>query len=196
MAATVPFNGLTDSTSKLIKEVAASSSATVSFINGSSDVVFDGTFDIYEILWVNVHPATNDTEFGFKPTSNGTDFGIATTATFSYDYANEAGDSLSTFAYNSSYDSIQSTGLVNFAHSIGNGNDESCSGRMIIYSPASTTFVKHFNFWNTGMHHADIVENFVGGGYINTTSAITGLQFSFSSGNIDAGTIKLIGHRT
>ena len=196
MAATVPFNGLTDSTSKLIKEVAASSSATVSFINGSSDVVFDGTFDIYEILWVNVHPATNDTEFGFKPTSNGTDFGIATTATFSYDYANEAGDSLSTFAYNSSYDSIQSTGLVNFAHSIGNGNDESCSGRMIIYSPARTTFVKHFNFWNTGMHHADIVENFVGGGYINTTSAITGLQFSFSSGNIDAGTIKLIGHRT
>mgnify|MGYP001175030459 CR=1 FL=1 len=43
---------------------------------------------------------------------------------------------------------------------------------------------------------ADIVENFVGGGYINTTSAITGLQFSMSSGNIDAGTFKLIGHRT
>ena len=163
MAATIPFNGLTDSTSKLIKEVAASSSATVSFINGTSDVVFDNTFDIYEILWTNVHPATNDTEFGFKATSNGTDFGIATTATFSYDYMNEAGDSYATFSYNTSYDSVQSTGLVNVAHSIGNGNDESCSGKMIIYSPASTTFVKHFNYWNTGMHHADIAENFVGG---------------------------------
>ena len=43
---------------------------------------------------------------------------------------------------------------------------------------------------------SDIAENFVGGGYVNTTSAVTGLQFSMSSGNIDAGTFKLIGHRT
>jgi hypothetical protein len=46
MAATVPFNGLADSGTKLIKEVAASSSATVSFIHGTSDVVFDSTFDV------------------------------------------------------------------------------------------------------------------------------------------------------
>ena len=192
----VQFELLNDASSKLIKEVAASSSATVSFINGSSDVVFDNTFDIYEIFYTNVHPATNDVEFGFKATSNGTDFGIATTATFSYDFANEAGDSLATFSYNTSYDSIQSTGLINVAHSIGNGNDECAAGRLIIYSPASTTFVKHFNFFTTGYHASDLVENYVGGGYINTTSAITGLQFSFSSGNIDAGTFKLIGHRT
>ena len=196
MAATIPFNGLTDSPSKVIKEVTASSSATVSFINGSSDVVFDSTFDIYEIFWVNVHPATNDTEFGFKATSNGSDFGIATTSTFSYDYLQEDGSGPGTFTYNATYDSAQSTGLVNVAHSIGNGNDESCSGRFIIYSPASTTFVKHFNFFNTGYHAGDIAENFVGGGYINTTSAITGVQFSMSSGNIDSGTFKLIGHRT
>jgi len=196
MAATVPFNGLTDSTSKLIKEVTASSSATVSFINGSSDVVFDGTFDAYEIFYNNIHPATNDVEFGFKATSNGTDFGIATTATFNYDYAAESGGTPSTFVTNASYDSQQSTGLVNVLHSVGNGNDESASGRLIIYSPASTTFVKHFNYFTTGLHASDIAENFVGGGYINTTSAITGLQFSMSSGNIDAGTFKLIGHRT
>jgi hypothetical protein len=196
MVATIPFNGLTDSTSKLIKEVAASSSSTVSFINGSSDVVFDNTFDIYEIFYTNVHPASNDVEFGFKATSNGTDFGIATTATFNFDFVDEANSSTSTFQYSTSYDSAQSTGLVNVAHSIGNGNDECAAGRLIIYSPASTTFVKHFNFWTTGYHASDLVENYVGGGYINTTSAITGLQFSFSSGNIDAGTFKLIGHRT
>tara|TARA_Y100001938_G_scaffold139896_1_gene207372 strand:- start:262 stop:852 length:591 start_codon:yes stop_codon:yes gene_type:complete len=196
MAATIPFNGLTDSTSKLIKEVTASSSASVSFVNGSSDVVFDNTFDIYEIFYTNVHPATNDVEFGFKATTNGTDFGVATTASFSFDGTHESGGTPATFAYNASYDSQQSTGLVNVLHSVGNGNDESASGRLIIYSPASTTFVKHFNFFTTGLHHADIAENFVGGGYINTTSAVTGLQFSMSSGNIDAGTFKLIGHRT
>ena len=196
MAATVPFNGLTDSTSKLIKEVAASSSATVSFVNGSSDVVFDGTFDAYEIFYNNIHPATNDVEFGFKATTDGTNFGVTTSATFNYDYVQEDGGDTSTFVYNTSYDAVQSTALINLLHSVGNGNDESASGRLIIYSPASTTFVKHFNFLTTGMHHANIAENFVGGGYINTTSAITGLQFSMSSGNIDAGTFKLIGHRT
>ena len=30
-------------------------------------------------------------------------------------------------------------------------------------------------------------------GYFNTTSAIDGLQFSMSSGNIDSGTFKLYG---
>ena len=30
-------------------------------------------------------------------------------------------------------------------------------------------------------------------GYCNTTSAIDGIQFKFSSGNIDAGTIKMYG---
>lgn len=196
MAATIPFNGLTDSTSKLIKEVAASSSASVSFVNGSSDVVFDNTFDIYEIFYTDVHPATNDVEFGFKATTNGTDFGVATTATFNFDFINEAGNSTSTFQYSTSYDSAQSTGLVNLLHSVGNDNDQSMSGRMIIYSPASTTFVKNFNFFSTGYHASDLAENYVGGGYINTTSAVTGLQFSMSSGNIDAGTFKLIGHRT
>ena len=196
MAATIPFNGLTDSTSKLIKEVTASSSASVSFVNGSSDVVFDSTFDIYEIFYTNVHPATNDVEFGFKATTNGTDFGVATTATFNFDFINEAGNSTSTFQYSTSYDSAQSTGLVNLLHSVGNDNDQSMSGRMIIYSPASTTFVKNFNFFSTGYHASDLAENYVGGGYVNTTSAVTGLQFSMSSGNIDAGTFKLIGHRT
>ena len=36
------------------------------------------------------------------------------------------------------------------------------------------------------------VNTFVGG-YFNTTSAITGIQFKQSSGNIDSGTIKLYG---
>ena len=30
-------------------------------------------------------------------------------------------------------------------------------------------------------------------GYFNTTSAIDGVQFKMSSGNIDAGTIKMYG---
>ena len=36
------------------------------------------------------------------------------------------------------------------------------------------------------------VQDFVAG-YCNTTSAIDGVQFSMTSGNIDAGTFKLYG---
>jgi hypothetical protein len=35
-------------------------------------------------------------------------------------------------------------------------------------------------------------DNF-GAGYFNTTSAVDAIQFKFSSGNIDAGKIKLYG---
>jgi|TARA_X000001382_G_scaffold61898_1_gene42587 hypothetical protein len=196
MAATVPFNGLADSGTKLIKEVTASSSSTVSFIHGTSDVVFDGTFDVYEFIFSNIHPATNDTEFGFKATLNGSDFGVATTATFQQDYLAEADSTPAGYTANASYDIAQGTGLVNIAHSIGNGNDECMGGRMIIYNPASTTFTKMFQFFTNAYHAADLAENYAGGGYVNTTSAVTGLQFAFSSGNIDTGTIKLIGYRT
>jgi hypothetical protein len=196
MAATIPFNGLTDSTSKLIKEVAASSSATVSFINGTSDVVFDDTFDVYEFHFINIHPATNDVEFGFKATSNGSDFGISTTATFNFSYQAEGGGNSSTYGYNDTYDSHGNTGLVNLLHSVGNDNDQCCGGRLKIYNPSSTTFVKHFDSRISNVHHSDIIQEVNSCGYVNTTSAITGLQFAMSSGNIDSGTIKLIGYRT
>ena len=196
MVATVPFNGLADSGTKLIKEVAASSSATVSFIHGTSDVVFDGTFDVYEFHFINIHPATNDVEFGFKATSNGSDFGISTTATFNFSYQAEGGGNSSTYGYNDTYDSHGNTGLVNILHSVGNGNDECFGGRLKVYSPASTTFVKHFDSRISNVHASDLIQETNCCGYVNTTSAITGLQFAMSSGNIDSGTIKLIGYRT
>ena len=39
----------------LIKEVTASSSATISFVHGSSDVVLDSTYPIYLIKVINAH---------------------------------------------------------------------------------------------------------------------------------------------
>jgi hypothetical protein len=192
----VQFELLNDASSKLIKEVTASSSASVSFVNGSSDVVFDDTFDVYEFHFINIHPATNDVEFGFKATSNGSDFGISTTATFNFSYQAEGGGNSSTYAYNDTYDSHGNTGLVNILHSVGNGNDECFGGRLKVYNPASTTFVKHFDSRISNLHAADLIQETNCCGYVNTTSAITGLQFAMSSGNIDAGTIKLIGYRT
>ena len=67
------------------------------------------------------------------------------------------------------------------------------SGELHLYSPASTTYAKQF-YSRTAeyMGSPRIIDNFVGG-YINTTTAITEIDFKFDSGNIDSGTIKLYG---
>ncbi len=38
----------------LIKEIDASDVAAVTFVNGTSDVIFDTTYDTYELRWSNV----------------------------------------------------------------------------------------------------------------------------------------------
>ena len=52
----------------LIKTLTASSSATLSFVHGASDVVLDGTYKEYIFKWTGCHPATNNVTFtaGFR----------------------------------------------------------------------------------------------------------------------------------
>ena len=51
-AASFPAGALT-----LIKTLTASSSSTLSFVHGSSDVVLDSTYPIYKFVYINCHPA-------------------------------------------------------------------------------------------------------------------------------------------
>ena len=45
----------------LIKTLTADGSGTsLSFVNGSSDVVLDSTYPIYKFVYNNIHPATNE----------------------------------------------------------------------------------------------------------------------------------------
>ena len=43
----------------LIKTLTASSSGTLSFVNGASGVVLDNTYSTYIFKFINCHPATN-----------------------------------------------------------------------------------------------------------------------------------------
>ena len=49
-----------------IKKLTASSSATLSFVDGSSDVVLDNTYKEYLFTFNNIHPATDQTNFVFQ----------------------------------------------------------------------------------------------------------------------------------
>ena len=175
-----------------IKTLTASSSATLSFVDGSSDVVLDSTYPIYKFVWINVHPATDNAHFQFNFRDGDTDYDAVKTTTAFEAYQNEAGSS-SALTYQATNDIAQGTGFQDIATDVGNGNDESCCGELWLFSPSSTTFVKHFiatgNMYNGG----DFTVNDYVAGYCNTTTAIDGVQFKMDSGNIDAGTIKLYG---
>ena len=178
---------------KLIKTITASSDATISFVDGASDVVLDNTYKEYMFIFNNIHPETNSQYFGFKGSINtGSAYGVATTSTVTRAYHDEA-NSATDLEYEGSADLAQGTGQIPLSTSVGNGNDESCSGFLHLFDPSNTTFVKHFTAGVQGYAGGAYSIVHYTGGYINTTSAVDAIQFLFASGYIDAGNIQLFG---
>ena len=175
----------------LIKTITASSDSTVSFIHGSSDVVFDSTYPIYMFKWINTHHATADKELCFQGTTDGSNFNVTMTSTYFYAYQTE-GDS-NALSYDTARDQAQGTGFQNITLPVRTDNDSGASGEMFIFEPSSTTFVKHFISRSAGMGEDAYAQDVNVAGYLNTTSAITGIQFKAESGNLDSGTFKLYG---
>ena len=177
----------------LIKTLTASGSANLSFVDGASSVVLDDTYDSYVFKYINIHPASvAQLTVNFRDGGTAYDATKTTTAFNSSHNENDSGDGL---VYRTAWDLAQSTSDQIIAQELGNGADECGSGYLQLFNPSSTTFVKHFigvtnyyqNFGATGsfaIYYA---------GYCNVTTAIDGVQFKMSSGNIDSGTIKLYG---
>ena len=176
----------------LIKTQTASSSASISFIHGTSDVVFDGTYDTYMFKFISIHPQTDSKHFSFNATTDGTNFNVTKTSS-AFGPQHDESDSDANLNYRTGNDLQQSTADQRLASEVGADGDQSLSGSLFFFSPSSTVFVKHFmSNTNSGFGPNYSNQEFTGG-YCNTTSAITGLKFLFNSGNIDAGTIKMYG---
>jgi hypothetical protein len=179
----------------LIKTLTASSSANLSFVDGSSSVVLDDTYPVYKFVFTSIHPSAGQAFFRFNlSTDSGSNYNVTKTSTHFNALHSEDGTSSASLSYNTSSDLAQSTADQTLCNKVGNGNDESASGCLYLFNPSSTTFVKHYmsdsNYYHQG---GDVSRRDLVGGYGNTTSAIDAVKFLFSSGNIDAGTIKLYG---
>jgi len=174
----------------LLSTQTASSSSTVSFTSG-----IDSTYKEYIFKWINCHPANNGVQFQMNlSTDTGSNYNVTKTSSVfdAYHYENDTDNALQ---YLSSYDLAQSTAfqMIDFCS---NDSDQSSCGTLHLFNPSSTTFVKHFfstaqDAWLDGAN--GVTQNVFVGGYGNTTSAVDAVQFKFSSGNIDAGTIKMYG---
>ena len=176
-----------------IKKLTASSSATLSFVDGASGVVLDDTYKEYVFTFKDIHPASDNVDFQFNMSvDSGSNYNVTKTSTGFQAYQAESGTA-NGLAYESGRDLAQSTAFQGIIIGTGNEADQSGTGELKIFNPSSTTFVKHF-MSNCNNYRADTEsqENFFAG-YGNTTSAVNAIQFKFSSGNIDAGDICLYG---
>ena len=188
----ITSTGLTAGAMTLIKSQTASSSSTISFVHGTSDVVLDGTYPIYVFKCINMHPASDNQKFNVNFTTDGTNWNVTKTTSLFRAQHDEA-DTDTSLAYDSGDDIAQGTGDQMLNTEIGADNDQCSSGELWLFNPSSTTFVKHFMSNFNGVMNIDYSNQDMMAGYCNTTSAVTGVRFLFASGNIDAGTIKLYG---
>ena len=154
----------------------------------------NSTYDTYLFKFINIHGATDGSEFtvNFRDGSSAFDATKTTTAFYYYHSENdaEAGGS-----YKTDGDIAQGTGYQRLMDGSVSGadNDQCLCGDLFLFSPSSTTFVKHFISRTNSAMNWDASGNFFVAGYCNVTAAIDGVDFKFSSGNIDSGVIKMYG---
>ena len=177
----------------LIKSLTASGDSELDFIDGTSDVVFDDTYPVYEFHFVNIHPASAS-QFSFQvDTGTNTNYNQAITSTLFYSWHKED-DSSAGMGYDANNDQAQGTAFQPFnSENMNTNNDSSLSGILTLYDPSSSTYVKHFTSQSVYFQGDPAQQTAYIAGYINTTTAITRIQFKMASGNIDAGAIYMYG---
>ena len=191
----IKYDGFSKGSTTLIKTLTASSSSDLSFVDGTSDVVLDSTYKEYLFIFNNIHPETTGAVLHFQANaSGGSGYDETITSTGFYSI-NREDDTYTDLSYQTGFDQAQGTGYNLLSGDIKNDNDASCSGYLHLFNPSSTTFVKHFIATFEAVSNASppYATNVFTAGYFNTTSAIDEIQFKMSSGNMDAGTIQLIG---
>lgn len=189
-------SGIAKGSMTFIKKLTASSSATISFVHGSSNVVFDGTYKEYLFTFKNIHPASDNGAFRFQASINsGSAYGVAITSTNIRHYHNEGGSDQA-LSLSTNFDLANSTNFQALSDNLGADNDQCCNGYLHIFDPANTTFAKHFMANFASAHASDYSYNNLVSGYINTTSAVNAIRFDLNddnSVNIDSGDICLYG---
>ena len=171
---------------KLISTVTISSATSAaSFTSG-----IDSTYKEYIFKYINVHGPNEGLTVGFR--DGGSNFDATKTTTF-FKASHAENDSDTDLSYRTGADIAQGTGFQSLGSTPGTDNDQSITGYLHLFDPSNTTFVKHFiSECNTNADAGTTQHTFVAG-YCNTTTAIDGVQFKFSSSNIDSGIFKMYG---
>jgi len=170
----------------LLSTQTASGAASVSFTTQLTS-----TYDVYIFKFIDINPVTDNQRFEFQVNASGqTGYNETITSTFFHTRHSEA-DTNASLTYYTGGDQGQGTAYQNLGW-VSNDADHDLVGELHLFNPSSTTYVKHFHSRTTWNNDTDgLMDGFIAG-YINTTSAITEIDFKFQSGNFD-GVIKMYG---
>ena len=176
----------------VIKKLTASSSANLSFIQGSGGVDFQSHKEIL-FIFTNIHVSDDNVAFGFNASIDaGSNYNVAKTSGGIDCYHGENGSG-ATVEFRGNASLAQATGIQRLTNDQGNANDEDVSGYLHIYEASSATFAKQYIASSSRMSHNDYSAHQMYGGYLNSASDIDAIQFITSAGTIDAGTITMYG---
>ena len=170
---------------KLISEATASGASSVEFTDLTG-------FKIFKFVFIDMFPSVATQEFRFQVNaSGGSGFNETMTTTF-FD-ADHTETGTGALQYETGDDQAQGTAYQKLTRATGGDADATCAGELFLFNPASTTYVKHFysRFSEYMTSSPRIIDDFVAG-YINTTTAITEIDFKFNTGTV-TGVIKQYG---
>ena len=172
---------------KLITTNTSSNAASSSFTSS-----IDSTYKLYIFKFIDVNPATDNTQFTFNGSiDGGSNYNVTKTTTVIEAHHNEA-NTAAGFAYETSRDLAQSTAYQILSEATGNAADESCAGTLFLFNPSNTTYIKHFYGTFPNLHGSEYHWSQWVGGYFNTTDNIDAIDFKMSAGDFD-GVIKMYG---
>jgi len=171
----------------LISTATASDASSVEITSG-----IDSTYDEYMFVFTDINPATDDTHFSFQTSiDGGSNYNVTTTTTYFRAYHTESDSS--GLGQQAVMDQAQGTAFQNLYESGANDADASLAGELHLFSPSSTTYVKHFYSRVTGMGSSPFTADaFVAGYFNDADDDINAIQFKMSSGNLD-GVIQMYG---
>ena len=179
-----------------IKNVTVSNASNATILHGSSSVVFDSTYPVYVIKYINVYSSSGQ-NIAMNFTTDGTNYNVnITSSPFVAEISEDNSSREGRMDYSEGYDKAEGTDQVVFNINKGglrDATDSSASGEIYIFNPSSTTFMKHFiSRANSMSEYPGSTDNYCAG-YANTTSAVTGVRFHAVSSNTIYGTFLLYG---
>ena len=170
----------------LISTATASGTSEVSITSG-----IDSTYDEYMFVLTDINPVEDDRRLLFQCSiDSGSNYNVAIVSTNFRAHHKEDG-SVSALAYDTGSDQV-GTAFQKFTGTGGTGADESMAGILHLFSPSSTTYVKHF-YGRTNTYKQDDVSDVVFvAGYFNDANDIDAIQFKMDSGDFN-GVIQMYG---
>ena len=170
----------------LVSTTTASNTASVTY-------TLTSTYKEYIFECITINPVTDNVALQFQVSNDGTNYDKTITSTFFVAYTTETG-SPTGLVYDATFGiRQQGTAFQTIFKEVGNDADQACSVIMHFLILALQPILKTFIARGVGSLYHQYVQDQYAAGYINDTAAMTSIRFKMSSGNINAGKIKMYG---